>query len=99
MEHPAEMLLNNENLNEKQALFELVFEKMPTYDQILNGTPKLTLVFELSTKNKSLEHSIARVEGIEPPVQLLESCGLPLTDTRKNVDKSLDYYKYFIVNF
>ena len=32
-------------------------------------------------KNRTLIF-FARVEGIEPPVQLLESCGLPLTDTR-----------------
>lgn len=78
MEHPAEMLLNNGNLNEKQALFELVFEKTPTYDQILNGTPKLTLVFELSTKNRSLEYSIARDVGIEPTPEVLETPVLPL---------------------
>jgi hypothetical protein len=32
-----------------EALFGLVFEKMPNYLEILNGTPKLSLVFRLSS--------------------------------------------------
>ena len=57
MEHPAEVLLDRENLASQRALFGLIFEETPTYEEILNGTPKLALVFELSSdfvKGKSL---------------------------------------------
>ena len=56
MEHPAEMLLNAENPLTQRALFGLVFETTPTYDEIVNGTPKLTWIFKLSERfleNKS----------------------------------------------
>ena len=48
MEHPAELLLNAENPMAQRALFGLVFEETPTYEEILNGTPKLTWIFKLS---------------------------------------------------
>ncbi len=49
MEHTAEILLNQENPRVKEQLFELFFDKMPTYFDIVNGTPKLSYVFELSS--------------------------------------------------
>jgi hypothetical protein len=38
---------SEENLNEKRTLFGFVFETMPSYQKILNGTPKLSLPFEV----------------------------------------------------
>jgi hypothetical protein len=45
MEHPAEVLIDNKDLAAQRTLFGLVFEEPPTYQQIRNGTPKLSLVF------------------------------------------------------
>ena len=50
MEHPSEMLLNAENPMTQRALFGLVFEATPTYDEIISGTPKLTWIFRLSSE-------------------------------------------------
>ncbi len=50
MEHPAEILLNQEDLRVQRDLFSLVFEQMPTYEEILSGTPKLSNVFNLSSE-------------------------------------------------
>lgn len=50
MEHPSEWLLDPDNTSSKEALFDLIFEEMPTYLEILNGTPKLSLVFKLSSE-------------------------------------------------
>ena len=50
MEHPAEILLNPRDLRLQRDLFGLVFEKMPTYEEIVNGTPKLSYIFELSSE-------------------------------------------------
>jgi DNA invertase Pin-like site-specific DNA recombinase len=48
MEHPEEMLLDSTNMEKQQSLFGVVFKQYPTYDEIVNGTPKLSLIFELS---------------------------------------------------
>ena len=48
MEHPRNMLKNNDNLQTQAALAGLIFEQLPTYREILNETPKLTPVFALN---------------------------------------------------
>lgn len=48
MEHLEFLLLQSENMTKQQAMFGLLFEELPTYDEIVNGTPKLSLVFKLS---------------------------------------------------
>ena len=66
MEHPAEMLLNAENPRTQRALFGLVFEETPTYTEILNGTPKLTWIFKLSSEFATKESQLVAPRGIEP---------------------------------
>ena len=44
------MLLKPTNMKQQQALFGLVFEETPTYEEIVNGTARLTWVFNLSTQ-------------------------------------------------
>jgi DNA invertase Pin-like site-specific DNA recombinase/polyhydroxyalkanoate synthesis regulator phasin len=65
MEHPAELLLNNDNPIKKQALFGLVFEETPTYKDILNGTPKLTPIFALSSTSDDVKSLNAPRSGLE----------------------------------
>ena len=48
MEHPSEVLIGNTDFVAQRTLFGLVFEEPPTYQEIRNGTPKLSLVFKLS---------------------------------------------------
>lgn len=52
-------MINTDDINKKQALFGLVFSGMPTYTEILNGTPKLSLMFQLSEDfNKQKSFSV-----------------------------------------
>ena len=83
MEHPSELLLNNDNPTKKQALFGLVFEETPTYQDILNGTPKLTPIFAISSTSNDDKSLNARAAGIEPTLEVLETPVLPLYDARK----------------
>ncbi len=53
VEHHEELLLRSQSLLEKQRLFSLVFDEWPTYAEVSNGTPKLTLAFELSQRSKT----------------------------------------------
>ncbi len=66
MEHPAEILLNQSNPRVQRGLFELIFEKMPTYNEIATGTPKLSYVFELSSAFQADERQLVAPRGIEP---------------------------------
>ncbi len=50
MEHPAEILLNPVDIRAQEDLFKLVFNEIPTYEEILNGTPKMSFIFELSSE-------------------------------------------------
>lgn len=65
MEHPVEMLVNQKDLPALRSLFGLVFEELPTYDEIVNGTPKLSIPYKLSEqfkRNKSLSVTPRRIE-------------------------------------
>lgn len=65
MEHPSELLLNPVDSYSQRALFELVFESMPTYNEIINGTPKLSLVFALSSEFVADKSQLVSPEGLE----------------------------------
>lgn len=67
MEHPAEMLLNPDDPRSLRELFGLVFEDMPTYAEIVSGTPKLSLVFELSSGFVPDKNLLVTLGGFEPP--------------------------------
>lgn len=66
MEHLSELLLNPDNPWLQETLFGLVFEKLPTYEEILNGTPKLSLIFSLSSDFSPLKGELGCLEGFEP---------------------------------
>ncbi len=66
MEHPAETLGDNGNPYKQRAFFELVFEGTPTYQEITNGTPKLSLVFRLSKEFMATKSQCVTLRGIEP---------------------------------
>ncbi len=78
MEHQEERLLKQENLTILRSLFGLVFDKFPTYSEIVNGTPKLSLPYKLSSNFKDSKSFMAGDEGIEPSPDLLERSVLPL---------------------
>lgn len=48
LEHLPELLLNPENAQQQASLFGLIFEELPTYANIANGTAKMAWIFTLS---------------------------------------------------
>lgn len=66
MEHPAKILLDTSNLDRQKALFGLVFEEIPSYQEIRNGTPKLTWIFKVSSSYEMTESQLVTLRGIEP---------------------------------
>jgi len=51
LEHLPELLLNPENTQQQLNLFSLIFEELPTYANIANGTAKTARIFTLSSTN------------------------------------------------
>ncbi len=66
MEHPIEMLAEPANKHEQVALYSLFFSEFPTYPEILNGTPKLTLMFKLNQENTDENSQLVSLIEIEP---------------------------------
>lgn len=66
MEHPAEILLKPRDIGVQRELFELVFEKTPTYAEIASGTPKMSYVFALSSTFRPNKNHLVTSRGIEP---------------------------------
>lgn len=57
MEHLDELLLNPENPMAQRSLFGLVFKSIPTYAEIVNGTPSLDWMFNISSTFSPKESS------------------------------------------
>jgi site-specific DNA recombinase len=64
MEHPCELLLKPENMRQQASQFSLVFETLPTSKEMLSGTPKLSWLFEVSSKSETPEELSVRLRGI-----------------------------------
>ncbi len=74
IEHFEELLLDNTNIQRQRALFSLVFEETPSYQDVLDRTPKLSLIFQQKrTSQKEKSHSVIRL-GIEPRTVSLKGC-------------------------
>lgn len=66
LEHPATILLKPRPKREQEAIWSLVFEELPTYEQIKTGTPKLSLCFKLKDTQEGVLNSVVRGKGFEP---------------------------------
>lgn len=66
MEHPSDLLLNNDSLQEQLAIWDLVFDEMPSYETVVNGTPKYSLVIRLSQEFQKQNSPLVTLRGFEP---------------------------------
>lgn len=64
MEHPGKVLLDEDIPRAQRELFSLVFERIPTYAEIVSGTPKLTFVFELSSAFQTTEKLLVHLSSL-----------------------------------
>lgn len=65
MEHPVERLVKQKNLSALRGLFSIIFDELPTYEEIVNGTPKLSIPYILKDEfrdTKSLSVTLQRIE-------------------------------------
>jgi site-specific DNA recombinase len=59
-----EFLEDIENPRHKVEVYKLVFEEMPTYQDLLNGTPKFTWIFDVVSESVPVESVLARLAGL-----------------------------------
>ena len=67
LEHPGKILLKSRKKEDQIAIWSLVFTELPTYEEIVTGTLKLTLCFKLKDTIEGVFDSVVRDEGLEPP--------------------------------
>lgn len=72
MEHLSDLLIVPNNPLQQKALFSLLFESMPTYEDITNGTLKLSQCFELNQQKTLSKSLMVSPEGFEPPTTCLK---------------------------
>jgi hypothetical protein len=69
MEHPIGMFLNVSSYNEQMAIYKILFTEFPTYSDIVNGTPKISLFFKVLSESDSEKSLSVTLRGIEPRFQ------------------------------
>ncbi|MGB0507618.1 MAG: hypothetical protein ACPGGK_15620 [Pikeienuella sp.] len=55
MDRPETTLIDEENPHRQIRLFELLFEEIPTYADLTNGTPKIRPIFNLKVEKHLLK--------------------------------------------
>lgn len=66
MEHPKDLLIDRDNMLNQRQMFGTVFEELPTYDNLVNGTAKLQPIYHyIGNENVSKEDLVQRI-GVEP---------------------------------
>lgn len=65
MEHLKELLLEGTNTLKDAAMFGIVFDAIPTYEDLVNGTPRLAPVFELNRDYESSKSLSVSQVGLE----------------------------------
>ncbi len=65
VEHPAKMLEDIESPEELRVASSLIFDKLPTYEELSSGTPKLSLVFKLDRSFADRKDSMVTPRRVE----------------------------------
>lgn len=66
MERPEVLLIDTDNSEQQRTLFRLVFDEMPNYDEIINGTARLSRTFGLKSQQSLSKSQLVTPPGVEP---------------------------------
>lgn len=66
MEHLKDLLFEGLNPLKDAAMFGLLFEETPTYQDLENGTPKLACIFKLNRAYHTSKSELVSHQGLEP---------------------------------
>ncbi len=84
MEHLHELLLDQANPFKSAAMFGLLFSTVPTYRDLIDGTPDLAPIFALNEAYAVSKEHFVTPGGFEPPIFGMKArCPRPLDDGAK----------------
>lgn len=66
MEHLEELLIAEDKPDQQKLLFQLLFEKRPTFNDLVCGTPKLACIYELNNQSSLSKSDLGTPLGLEP---------------------------------
>ncbi len=66
MEHLEDLILGGTNPLQNAAMFGLIFDSPPTYEELKNGTPKLACIFKLNEQFEHTKGLSVSDQGLEP---------------------------------
>lgn len=66
MEHLHDLLLGGSDPIKRGAMFGLIFEELPTHQELMFRTPKLACLFKLNEAYNSSKSSFVSHQGLEP---------------------------------
>jgi hypothetical protein len=64
LEHPSVLLKTHENAAQMKALYSVIFEEFPTYEELASGTAKYSLFVRLSSPSETDESTYVRLRQI-----------------------------------
>lgn len=78
VEHLEALVLKTNDIHVLRSFWGLVFPKPPTLEELRNGTPQISPIFELKEILQDKDSFMAGAVGIEPTPRALETLVLPL---------------------
>ena len=66
MEHQKELLVDVENIENQMYISGLIFQTLPTYENITNGTADLSPFFQLKQYEHLEKYDLVQRIGVEP---------------------------------
>ena len=75
IEHPANLLIGESNINRLEQLFAMIFDELPTYEKLYNGTPNLSPLFKLKDFVSLTKSQMVSQLGLEPRTRSLKGGG------------------------
>lgn len=80
IKNPSGLILEEkEDIDLVEVLFGLIFSEKPTYEDLKNGTAKLTSVFNLKTKLENQKSDLVCLSGFEPELRVPQTLVLTIT--------------------
>ena len=67
MEHPTKHIMDAPTKEKTEKLWSFIFQERPTYQDLVDGTPELTLIYRLNRDIGADKNQLAGDEGFEPP--------------------------------
>lgn len=84
--HFEETLIDRADPIKSAGYFGILFDEVPTYEELKSQTPSLACCFALNQAYNTSKSLCARSEGLEPPTPSSEAkCSNPLSYERKHV--------------